>query len=129
MLADRHRYYVPGGGAEAVHEENYRDPNVKELTDKVSMEADSELDAFVAGGISEITARQGDKYTCRVDYPMGHPRNPVSDEGLEEKYRAMASEFMSEKQLRESLAVINDLENLDDVAKLMKTVVFRPESR
>jgi 2-methylcitrate dehydratase len=105
-------------------EENYRNPKVKELIDKVTMEADSEMESFVAAGISEITTNQGVKYSCRVDYPKGDPHNPVSDQELEEKYRPMALEFMGEDQMNEGVATIYDLENLDDVGNLMKTMVF-----
>ena len=111
-------------GPDQFTEENYRGPKVKELIDKVSMEADPELDPFVLAGSSEITTKQGAKYSCRVDYPRGHHHNPVPDNELEGKYRSMASKFMGEEQVKKIVDIIYDLENLDDVGTLTKTLIF-----
>ncbi|MDI7259128.1 MAG: hypothetical protein QME90_04305 [Thermodesulfobacteriota bacterium] len=78
-----------------------------------------------AAGISEITTKEGTIYRCRVDYPKGDPRNPMRDAELESKFRLLASEYMTEPQIREVIDTVNRLEELDDIGLLMKTMVFR----
>lgn len=105
--------------------EKFEDPKVKELNDKITFEVDPDLDRFSAAGISEIETTQGAKYKCRVDYPKGHPHNPMSDEELEEKFRAMASELMDGKQIKDIITTVRRLEELDDISELMRALVFK----
>lgn len=104
--------------------EKLQDPRVRELSDKIIFEADHDLDQGL-GGISEITTKKGNIYKRRVDYPEGHPNNPMTDEELKRKFNALASEYMTEPQMREVIDTVNRLEELDDIGSLMKTMVFR----
>jgi 2-methylcitrate dehydratase len=64
-----------------------------------------------------------------VEYPRGDPLNPMTDEELEDKFRDMGEKFMTKNQIRKVIAAVYDMENLDDINKLMKTVVFRGQAR
>jgi 2-methylcitrate dehydratase len=101
-----------------------KDPKVRKIIGKVSMEADPSLDRFGRAGIVEIKTKQGITYKRRVDYPKGDPRNPMTDRELEDKFRTMAEKFMTKKQIRNSVATIYEMEKLDDIGKLMRSVVF-----
>ena len=86
-------------------------------------------DAISAGGSSgpayaEIVTKQGKKYSCEVIHPKGHPMNPLSDVDLEEKFRSMAGKFMDEKQLKQIIDTVHNLEKLDDIGDLVKLLVF-----
>jgi hypothetical protein len=48
----------------------------------------------------------------------------MTDEELEDKFRAMAERFMTEKQIKETIATVYEMERLDDIGKLMKSLVF-----
>jgi 2-methylcitrate dehydratase len=100
--ADHSSYYCTGRivldrmlGPGQYTPEKLQDPRVRELSDKIIFQADHDLDQYGDAGISEITTKQGNIYKRRVDYPKGHPRNPMTDEELERKFCAMASEYMT----------------------------------
>ncbi len=105
--------------------EKYTDPKVRQLSDKVSMEINTDLDRLGRAGITEITTRQGAKYTCRVDYPKGHPLNPMTDEELHTKFRSLTNKFLSEHRIQELADTIFNLEKLDDINHLVKLLVFQ----
>jgi 2-methylcitrate dehydratase len=101
------------------------DPKVHGLIDKVTFKADPGLEYFIAAGITEITTKQGMTYRKRVDYPKGDPRNPMTDQELEGKFRSMASEYMSEAQMKEVIDAVYKIDKLKDIGKLMKLLVFK----
>ena len=105
--------------------EKLQDPKVRELSNRIIFQADPELDHFGMAGISEITTKGGTTYRCRVDYPKGDPRNPMTDAELESKFRAMASEYMTETQIRKVIDGVDQLEKLDNIESLMKMMVFK----
>jgi 2-methylcitrate dehydratase len=105
--------------------EKLRDPRVRELINKVSIEADPSLDRFGNAGITEIRLKQGVTYKQRVEYPKGDPLNPMTDEELEDKFRALTEKFMSERQINNTIATVYKMERLDGINELMKTMVFK----
>jgi 2-methylcitrate dehydratase len=105
--------------------EKYTDPRVLELMDKVSLEINTDLDRFGRAGISEITTKQGNKYTSRVEYPKGHPRNPMTDEELLAKFKSLTVNFLSEQRIQKVADVIFNLDKFSEVNKLMKLRVFK----
>ncbi|MBI2859504.1 MAG: MmgE/PrpD family protein [Chloroflexi bacterium] len=99
------------------------DPKVHELIDRVTVEPMPELNEFRDAGISTITTKQGKSYTLRIDYPKGHPRNPMTDQEIEEKFRSMASAYLGDKRMAQALDAIKGLENLKDIGGLMKLLI------
>jgi len=105
--------------------EKFQNPKVRELIDKVILKGDPDLDKARPAGLSEIVTKQGKKYQCRVDYPRGHARNPMTDEEIVEKFKSMASRYMSDKQIDQIVGVVFALDKLEDVEKLNRLMVFR----
>ena len=103
----------------------YNDPKVRELIDKVVLQGDPMLDKFRPAGISEIITKQGKKYSLRVDYPRGHARNPMTDEEVVDKFKNMASRYMSEDHMDQVIDTVFDLDKLDDIEKFNRLMVFR----
>lgn len=104
--------------------EKYDDPQVRELIDKVVLKGDPNLDKVRPAGISEILTKQGEKYSARVDYPRGHARNPMTDEEIVEKFKSMASKYMSDERMKQLIVTVFELDELDDVGKLNRLMVF-----
>ena len=104
--------------------EKFQNPKVRELIDKVILKGDPDLDKARPAGISEIVTKQGKKYQCRVDYPRGHARNPMTDEEIVEKFKSMASRYMSDKQIDQIVGVVFSLDKLEDVGMLNRLIVF-----
>ncbi|MFH0768666.1 MAG: MmgE/PrpD family protein [Chloroflexota bacterium] len=105
--------------------EKYTDPKVRQLIDKISMEINTDLDRFGRAGISEVTTRQGAQYTCRVDYPKGHPLNPMTDEELRSKFCSLAAKFLDEQQIQRLADTIFSLEEINDISQFIKLLVFK----
>ncbi len=110
-------------GPEQHSDEKLRDPRVRELIGKIIVEPDPKLEKFLFSGIAEITTKKGEKYSCEVLHPKGHPMNPMTDADVEGKFRSMAGKFMGEKQMSEVITTIYNLDKLDDIGKLLKLLV------
>jgi 2-methylcitrate dehydratase len=101
------------------------DPKVHGLIDKVIFKPEPGLEYFIAAGITEITTKQGMTYRKRVDHPRGDPCNPMTDQELEGKFRSMASEYMSEAQIKEVIDAVYKIDKLKDIGELMQLLVFK----
>ncbi|MFC1871358.1 MmgE/PrpD family protein [Chloroflexota bacterium] len=130
--ADHSSYYLTAiaivdrqVGPDQYSPQKYQDPRVIELIDKMTFEADPELDRFPAAGISEITTKQGDVYKHRVEYPTGDPHNPMSDDELHRKFHSMAAKCMTEPQMQGIINTINRLDELEDIGELMAHLAFK----
>ncbi len=102
----------------------FTDPVVRELSDKISLEINADLDQFGRAGITEITTTKGEKYSCRIEYPKGHPRNPMTDEELHEKFRSLTAEVLGEKKMRHVIDAVSCLEKTDDMRQFMQLLCF-----
>jgi 2-methylcitrate dehydratase len=108
--------------------EKFQNPKVRELIDKVILRGDPDLDKARPAGLSEIVSKQGKKYQCRVDYPRGHARNPMTDEEIIGKFKSMASKYMSDQQTNQIIDTVFALDKLEDVGKLNRLMVFGSQS-
>lgn len=114
-------------GPDQFSPEKYNDPRVRELIDKVILEGDKELDLVRPSGISEIVTKQGERYDRRVDYPKGHPLNPMTDEEVVEKFQSMAARYMSQAQVDQVTSTVFGLDELDDIARLNSLMLFEDQ--
>jgi 2-methylcitrate dehydratase PrpD len=71
-----------------------RNPSIKAVMKKIRVEEKKELSDKQA----EITVRfrNGKSLKYKVEHPLGDPRNPLSDQALEEKARILPSSFKRE---------------------------------
>lgn len=108
--------------------EKYSDPRVRELTDKVVFEGDPRLDhLFLTAGTSEITTKQGQKYSCQVDFAKGHPKNPMNDEELAAKFIDMAAPYMSAGHIEKIIETVFSLDKASGVQELNRLLVFEKQ--
>ena len=111
-------------GPDQFTSEKYNDPKVLELIDKVSIQGDPSLDKMRPAGISEIVTKEGKTYRCRIDYPKGHARNPMTDEEIIHKFKRMALRRMKESQVSQLVDTVFSLENVEDIRILTRLMVF-----
>lgn len=111
-------------GPDQFTEEKYHDARVLELIDKVILQGDSDLDKARPAGISEITTKKGQIYKLRVDYPRGHARNPMPDQEVIDKFRDLASTYMTDDQMNRLIETVFSLDKLDDIGELNKLMIF-----
>lgn len=67
-----------------------------------------------------ITAKGGKKYSAYVDTPKGDPRNPPTDEELENKFRSLAPFVMPKPKIDRLVQAIWNLEKLGNIRELIR---------
>ena len=66
-----------------------------------------------------ITTTDGRTFTKQLDYPKGDPRNPLTDQEVEEKFAALAEGVLSQRAQKKLKDAIWNLEKIGSVSKLM----------
>jgi 2-methylcitrate dehydratase PrpD len=67
-----------------------------------------------------ITAKGGKKYSAYVDTPKGDPRNPPTDEELENKFRSLTPFVLPQPRVDRLVETIWSLEKLGNVRQLIR---------
>lgn len=128
--ADHSLPYVVGvalihGGVEVGHftGDYLRNPKLLKFIKKIRVEETEECNALFPDASAsrvEIVTRSGEKFSELVQYHRGHYRNPLTDEEIEQKFRSLAEGFLTSKQMNALLQLLWNLEDVDDVGKIMQ---------
>ncbi|MFC1987680.1 MmgE/PrpD family protein [Chloroflexota bacterium] len=110
-------------GAESIKPENFTDPVVLDLIERITVETDSSIGHFQ--GASEITTKDGRKFEKLVGVPHGFRDDPLTDKELDEKFSTLASPYIDEKQIRKIFDTVWNAEKLDDISKLTALMIVR----
>ncbi|GAB4370974.1 MAG: MmgE/PrpD family protein [Acidobacteriota bacterium] len=113
-------------------EEKIRDPRVRAQLRKVVVEADPEIEKVfpeLQRVVVTVTTTDGRRLERQLDYPKGDPRNPLTDEEIEQKFDALAEPLLSAARRDEIKRAVWDLENLDSVGRLMGLLVAERNRR
>ncbi|MGC2197177.1 MAG: hypothetical protein WA628_21045, partial [Terriglobales bacterium] len=98
------------------------DPTIRAQLKKVEVVADPEIEKVFPAlqrVIVTITTTDGRSFTEQLDYPKGDPRNPLTDQEIEEKFAALADGVLSAKAQQKLRDAIWNLEKIGSVSKLM----------
>ena len=98
------------------------DPTIRAQLQKVEVVADPEIEKVFPAlqrVIVTITTTDGRSLTEQLDYPKGDPRNPLTDQEIEEKFAALAEGVLSPQAQRKLKDAIWNLEKLSSVSNLM----------
>jgi 2-methylcitrate dehydratase PrpD len=89
---------------------------------KVRLREDPEIAAKGWDRAARVTVslRDGRRPSMLVIHFKGTPRNPMSQAELEEKARNLTRHLLSEKQLDRLIDIVQNIEKLDDLAKLTR---------
>ncbi|MFC1899870.1 MmgE/PrpD family protein [Chloroflexota bacterium] len=104
--------------------EKYDDPVIKDLISKISFDVDMSLDKYGRAGITEITTHDGKVHSCRIEYPKGHPDNPMTDEEINDKFYSLAEPPMGKDKAIKIIDTVYSLEQMSDIGQLMDMLVF-----
>ena len=99
-----------------IKKERLSDPNILKVADRVEVIHRRELDEYFPKDIPseiEIETVSGELYRNRVIKPKGDPKNPMSREEFEGKFRKLALRCIS---MEASEKLIERIENLDKLA-------------
>jgi 2-methylcitrate dehydratase len=98
------------------------DPQIRGQLEKVEVTADPDIEAVfpeLQRVIVTITTAGGDELTEQLDYPKGDPRNPLTDQEIEEKFDSLAAPVLSDDARTRLKDAVWKLEKLDSVSALM----------
>ena len=119
-IAIKERHFGPA----SAEPEKFNDPVVLDLIEKITVEHDPDLPDRSGQGISEITTKDGRRFIKHVVTPHGFDDDPLGDDELEEKFREMATKYMSDKRIQQIFETIWNLDSLSDMGKLAALMVF-----
>jgi 2-methylcitrate dehydratase len=103
-------------------DEKIMDPTIRAQLNKVKVIADPEIEAVfpelqrVRVVIRTTNGREVEK---QLDYPKGDPRNPLTNEEISGKFKALAEGIATEADVERMQAAINQTESFDNVRVLM----------
>src|ERR1700751_1056723 len=102
--------------------EKIMDPVIRAQLKKVEVVADPEIEKVFPAlqrVIVNLTTSAGQTFTKQLDYPRGDPRNPLTDQEVEEKFAALAEGVLPAAAQKKLKDAIWNLEKIGSVSKLM----------
>jgi 2-methylcitrate dehydratase len=98
------------------------DPLLREQLTKVKVIADPEIEKVFPAlqrVIVQIKTKDGRCFDKQLDFPKGDPRNPLTDQELEEKFSALAEGVLSPLAQKRMKETVWNLERVGSVTELM----------
>jgi 2-methylcitrate dehydratase len=98
------------------------DAALQALIQKVRVVEQPEFrDWYPVGMPTRVTVRtsSGKEYVKQVDHPLGHPRNPMSDREVEEKFRSLAASQLNRRAAGRIIEFVWNLDQVKDIGSLM----------
>ena len=98
------------------------DPTIRAQLKKVEVVADPEIEKVFPAlqrVLVIIQTSDGREFNKQLDYPKGDPRNPLTDQEVEEKFATLADGVLSNAAQKKLKDAIWNLDKLGSVSKLM----------
>jgi 2-methylcitrate dehydratase len=105
--------------------ERFKDPEVWKFLENVKVERNAELSAIYPGAVANIVHVDldgGRRLTKRVDYPLGHAKNPLNDSQVEGKFFALVEPSIGQKRAGRIVDLVWKLDEAKNVDELMKAL-------
>src|SRR6266581_2327704 len=105
--------------------DRFMDPKVWKFLENVRVERNAELSAMYPGAVANIVhvdLADGRRLTKRVDYPLGHAKNPLKDSQVERKFFALVIPGIGEKRPRGIVDLLWKLDETKSLERLMHTM-------
>ncbi|MEQ8194573.1 MAG: MmgE/PrpD family protein, partial [Rhodospirillales bacterium] len=110
-------------GPEQFSEKKLFDPTVRALMKRITLAPDDELTALQSeaqGSKLRITLRSGEVLAKDCLYPPGHPKNPLSDEQVADKFRTLAKGSLDGGQTNKAIGAVWNLDACEDMGAFMR---------
>ena len=104
------------------------DPKVWKFLENVKVERNAELSAMYPGAVANIVhvdLADRKRLTKRVDYPLGHAKNPLKDSEMEGKFNALVVPALGESRAKKIVDLVWKLDEAKNVDELMQAVVMK----
>lgn len=115
------------GTVEARHftAEYWADPRLLDLTQKVKVSVSDEANRRAPEAMLsnvEVVTTTGQRLKGEVAYHRGHYKNPMSDQEIDMKFRGLAQDLLTEKQIDALLHRLWNLEQVEDIGEVIRLV-------
>jgi len=105
--------------------EGQRDPLIRKASAKVVTSYDERFSITNEIGPAMVTIElnNGQQHTKQVFVAYGHPRNPLTETGIKEKFRDCVSQSLkplSADKVDKVITMVDRLDDLDDVSRLIR---------
>lgn len=104
-------------------ESNLRNPEIIEISKKVKPLIDKNIKEESGSVLTteiKIETRRGDTFVERVVYPKGSPKNFLSKEEIENKFRSCAARVLYPENIEKIIEIVTNLEKVDNnIGRLM----------
>ena len=105
-------------------DEKLKDPRIWEVIDKIKGIGSLEFEKmFPAKQPSKVIVKtvDGKEYSEYLEYPKGDPREPMTEEDLDNKFAALSTGLLSEDKMKEVKQMIFNLEktSIDEFMKVL----------
>ena len=97
------------------------DPRAIALRDRITVVADTSVPKHAAK--VTLTLKNGQSYTVLTPHSLGSPENPLSDQQLEDKFRAIAEDVMPKAKVDRILKALWSVEKLRSVGELAELFI------
>ncbi len=108
--------------------ERFMDPNIWKFLENVKVVRNAELSALYPGAVANIVhidLADGRRLTKRVDYPLGHAKNPLEDFEVEKKFLSLVERTFTRDHAAKIIEYVWRLEEQRDAHHLMKLLRVR----
>jgi 2-methylcitrate dehydratase len=106
----------------------FTDPRVLDFLRKIKVVEDKALSAMYPEAVANritVTLSSGKVVSKQVNYHKGHPKNPMSDQEVEEKFRRLAGKYFSNSQSDRALNTLWNIESIRDVSQISSALIVR----
>jgi 2-methylcitrate dehydratase len=107
--------------------ERFKDPTIWKFLENVKVERSAELSALYPDAVANIVhvdLGDGRRLTRRVDYPMGHAKNPLKDSQVEQKFHALVEPILGSNRARSIVDIVWQLDEAKKVDELIRACVM-----
>ena len=108
--------------------ERFADPKIWKFLENVKVERNAELSALYPGAVANIlhvNLANGRRLTKRVDYPLGHAKNPLKDSEVEGKFAALVTPSLGDEGAKKIVDLVWKLDEAKNVDGLMQAVKMK----
>ncbi len=109
-------------------ERKFRDPKILDFLRRITVVEDKTLSSMYPEAVANrvtVKLSSGKVVSKQVDYHKGHPKNPMSDKEVEEKFHRLTRKILDNNRARRILDATWNLEKAKDVSKLVSMMTLR----
>src|SRR5258707_15348397 len=106
----------------------FTDPKIWKFLENVKVERNAELSALYPDAVANIVHVElvdGRRLSKRVDYPMGHAKNPLKDSEVERKFFALVKPEMGGTRAKKIVDLVWKLDEATNVDELMRAMEMK----